>query len=159
GPRFRATTFHRDFLEFATPSLGAPSIPAVDLVISNPPYFKLSPKDERGGDAPNIYARFMEVAAKLLRDDGQLCFVIPRSYASGHYFRRCRRRFHHVMRLDYVHVFESRNAAFKTDNVLQENIIVLYTKRRPDPSSTITISVSEGTSDLAQRRTFDCQRH
>ncbi len=159
GRRFRATAFQQDFLEFATPRLGASSIPPVDLVISNPPYFKLSPKDDRGGDAPNIYARFMEIAAKLLRDGGQLCFIIPRSYASGPYFRRFRRRFHHVMRLNFVHVFESRNAAFKTDNVLQENIVVLYTKQQPAPSNTITISVSEGTADLAQRRTFDCRRH
>ena len=159
GRRFRATALALDFLELATPRLGAPTIPPVDLAISNPPYFKLSPKDDRGGDAPNIYARFMEVTAKLLRDQGQLCFVVPRSYASGPYFRRFRRRFHHTMQIEHVHVFESRSAAFKTDSVLQENIVVLYTKQPPDSAGTVTISVSDGTADLAQRQAFECKRH
>jgi adenine-specific DNA-methyltransferase len=150
GERFSARNFARDFLQI--------SLPPIDIAIANPPYFKMSPSDERGGDAPNIYARFMEVAAGLLREGGQLCFVIPRSYASGHYFRRFRRRFHEFMRLEHVHVFESRRATFSSDDVLQENIVVLYSKQPPAPTGKVTISVSEGIADLAERRTLACVR-
>ena len=159
GRRLITTIFPDDFLDFATPRLGGPTIPPIDIAIANPPYFKMSPKDPRGGDAPNIYARFMEVTGKMLRDGGQLCFVVPRSYASGPYFRRFRRRFHHTMQLQHVHVFESRSAAFKTDKVLQENIVVLYEKHPPAPAGHVTISVSTGIDDLAQRQSFTSPRH
>jgi adenine-specific DNA-methyltransferase len=155
GPRFQATSFAHDFLEFAEPRFG---LAPIDVVIANPPYFKLSPKDQRGGDAPNIYARFMEVAAKLLRDGGRLCFVVPRSYASGPYFRRFRRRFHESMQLEQVHVFESRRAAFERDAVLQENIVVSYAKRPAQPGDRVGISVSHGLADLHERRCFEVAR-
>jgi adenine-specific DNA-methyltransferase len=155
GPRFEATSFAHDFLEFAESRFG---LPPIDLAIGNPPYFKLSPNDERGGDAPNIYARFMDITAKLLREGGRMCFVIPRSYASGPYFRRFRQRFHESMQLEQVHVFESRRAAFERDAVLQENIVVSYAKRRARPGDRVAISVSHGLADLHERRRFELPR-
>lgn len=151
GRRLVASVLDRDFLELRDATL-----PAFDVVIANPPYFKLSPKDPRGGDAPNVYARFMEAGAALLRDGGRLCFIVPRSYASGRYFRRFRRRFHAMMQLEHVHVFESRNAAFKADQVLQENVVVRYVKRPRAAADRVTISVSRGLDDLDARRTFSC---
>jgi len=72
-----------DFLDLDHPCMGRPILAGYDLAISNPPYFKMSPSDHRGGGAPNAYARFMEVAARMLREDGQLCFIVPRSFAAG----------------------------------------------------------------------------
>jgi adenine-specific DNA-methyltransferase len=92
----------------------------------------------------------------LLQPNGQLCFLIPRSYASGSYFTRFRRRLHHFMQLRHVHVFESRSAAFKSDKVLQENIVVLYSKGSAAPTERLTLSVSEGVHDLPRRRSFKC---
>jgi adenine-specific DNA-methyltransferase len=155
GDRLEATSFTHDFLDFAEKHSG---LPQIDVAIANPPYFKLSPNDERGGDAPNIYARFMDIAATLLGDGGRLCFVVPRSYASGPYFRRFRRRFHESMQLEQVHVFESRRAAFERDAVLQENIVVSYAKRLPQPGDRVEISVSHGLGDLHERRRFDVAR-
>jgi adenine-specific DNA-methyltransferase len=155
GRRFEATSLAHDFLEFAESRFG---LPPIDLAIANPPYFKLSPKDVRGGDAPNIYARFMGIAATLLRDGGRLCFVVPRSYASGSYFRRFRRRFHESMQLEQVHVFESRRAAFERDAVLQENVVVSYAKRPAQAGDRVAISVSHGLADLHERRRFEVAR-
>lgn len=155
GSRFEATSFAHDFLEFAESRFG---LPAIDIAIGNPPYFKLSPKDERGGDAPNIYARFMDIAAGLLREGGRLCFVVPRSYASGPYFRRFRRRLHESMQLEQVHVFESRRAAFERDAVLQENIVVAYAKRPARSGDRVEISASHGLADLHERRCFEVAR-
>jgi adenine-specific DNA-methyltransferase len=155
GRRFEATSLAHDFLEFAESRFG---LPPIDLAIANPPYFKLSPKDVRGGDAPNIYARFMGIAATLLRDGGRLCFVVPRSYASGSYFRRFRQRFHESMQLEQVHVFESRRAAFERDAVLQENVVVSYAKRPAQAGDRVAISVSHGLADLHERRRFEVAR-
>lgn len=149
GARFSFEVLRADFLDLDAPILGATPVRPFDVAISNPPYFKVSPTEVRGGDAPNIYARFMEVASRLLVPGGQLCFIVPRSFASGLYFQRFRRRFHATMRLERVHLFESRRAAFKVDGVLQENLIVHYRKEAEDGGDVI-ISSSAGEADLAE---------
>lgn len=148
GSAFSSEVLRTDFLELDAPTLGSTPIAPFDIAISNPPYFKVSPTEVRGGDAPNIYARFMEVACRLLVPGGQLCFIVPRSFASGLYFQRFRRRLHGVMRLDRVHLFESRRAAFKVDGVLQENLIVHYRKVQDDEGD-VVVSSSAGEADLA----------
>lgn len=147
--RLRFTVSDDDFLGFAEPELGRRSPESFDLVISNPPYFKMPPSEHRGGDSPNIYTRFMEVASRLLRDEGSMCFIIPRSFASGLYFRRFRCDFHARMTLDRVHVFDSRREAFKGEGVLQENIVVHYRKEPAAATADVLISSSAGSADLA----------
>ncbi len=102
-----------------------------DICIANPPYFKLPKWDSRSQAAsrivhgqPNIYALFMAVSASLLSPGGQMIFITPRSFASGHYFRAFREYFFDTMRPHRVHIFASRKNAFKRDRVLQENIIL-----------------------------------
>lgn len=151
GARVTTTVRHMDFLDLGQPALGVEPLPSIDVVIANPPYFKMSPTAPRGGDAPNVYARFMEVAASLLSPGGQLLFIIPRSFTSGLYFQRFRERLHRTMTLRAVHVFDSRRDAFKGDGVLQENIIVEYHKGAatlPD----VTVTSSAGANDLSARR-------
>ena len=55
-----------------------------DIIISNPPYFKLSKDDKRVivsqelvNGQPNIYSIFMGIAAKLLSENGELIFITP----------------------------------------------------------------------------------
>lgn len=71
-----------------------------DYIISNPPYFKISKTDKRAIAAkelvygqPNIYSLFMGVSAKLLKTDGELIFITPRSFAAGNYFKAFRQSF------------------------------------------------------------------
>jgi adenine-specific DNA-methyltransferase len=149
GERLQYSVVEDDFLKLDRPRLGTRPLPHFDYAIGNPPYFKMSPTDDSGGDAPNAYARFIEVAIRMLADGGQLCFIVPRSFSSGYYFKRFRRRLHSVARLDHVHVFESRTDAFRDDGVLQENIIVMYRKTNL-PNVSVTISSSHGESDLAE---------
>lgn len=146
-----------DVLDLLVPRLDRAPDAAFDVVIANPPYFKLSPTDARGGDAPNVYARFMEVGAALLRPGGQLVFIVPRSFASGLYFKRFRKRFHSSMTLEHVHVFDSRRDAFRDEQVLQENVIVVY-RKGPPRGSTVVVSSSRGVRDLAHPRKFEAQR-
>ena len=150
GERLQYSVVEDDFLELDRPKLGTKPLPSFDYAIGNPPYFKMSPTDDSGGDAPNAYARFIEVAIRMLASGGQLSFIVPRSFSSGYYFKRFRRRLHSVARLDHVHVFESRTDAFRDDGVLQENIIVMY-RKTDRPNASVTISSSQGESDLEAR--------
>jgi len=157
GPSLTYEVLDADFLELEQPLLGSPALGRFDYVISNPPYFKLSPSEPRGGDAPNIYARFMEVSATLLEPGGTMCFIVPRSFASGVYFRRFRGRMRSAASLTHVHLFESRRDAFKGDGVLQENVIVIYTKG--EAHGPVSISVSSGEFDLGSRWAHEVERN
>jgi adenine-specific DNA-methyltransferase len=135
-----------------------------DLIISNPPYFKIQKNDTRArvSDSivhgqPNIYSMFLYTAAELLKENGQLIFIIPRSFTSGLYFRLFREKFFSLVQLDAVHLFESRKDAFVKDAVLQENVIISATKTKANGKQhNIVVSSSHGSSDIELRseRTF-----
>ncbi len=148
GEKLTFDVIEDDFLSAAQPSLIGKELPHdFDVVISNPPYFKMSPSKPRGGTAPNAYARFMDMASRLLRPGGEMVFIVPRSFASGLYFKQFRSCLRQRMTLEWVHIFGSRREAFKQDSVLQENVIVRY-RRGTDPSPTVTMSTSNSPSDL-----------
>lgn len=134
-----------------------PTIEKYDYIISNPPYFKLSKEDPRTqisgtvvSGQPNIYALFMAVASKLLNDDGQMIVIVPRSFASGDYFRAFRDFFFSHIEVTRIHLFHSRKDAFHRDDVLQELLILKGIPRksgRADPK--IAISTSHGAKDIS----------
>jgi adenine-specific DNA-methyltransferase len=133
-----------------------------DVAIGNPPYFKIAKSDPRAvvADAvvhgqPNIYALFMAIAGRLLSREGQMVFITPRSFASGHYFKRFREEFFRDMRPDAIHAFGSRKEAFRRDDVLQENIILRASRRSPRRGrgcDVVSISTSSGSADLSDAR-------
>ncbi len=106
-----------------------------DLVIMNPPYFKVAGNSAYSRamqhvihGQPNIYSLFMALAAEFLCKGGQMVAITPRSFCNGLYFRGFRRWFIDRMSLRLVHLFESRSEAFKSSNVLQENVITYWVK-------------------------------
>lgn len=132
-----------------------------DIVISNPPYFKIGKADPRAVAAsavvhgqPNIYALFMAVGTALLRADGDFVFITPRNFASGPYFRRFRTVFFDMIQPTEIHVFGSRREAFIRDEVLQENVILAGIRgNRRSPAidgSPLVISLSSGVGDIAE---------
>lgn len=143
----------------------APPLP-FDVVVANPPYFKIAKEDPRARalpeivhGQPNIYALFMAVAASLLRPDGALVFITPRSFASGPYFRKFRSVFFRLIQPTEVHVFHSRRDAFRRDAVLQENVIFSGIRRdgwaQAVDSAQLLVTSSDGQGDMGQldRRT------
>lgn len=119
-------------------------------VILNPPYRKIKTDSAHrkalrsaGLETSNLYTGFMFVAARHLREGGQMVAIIPRSFCNGPYFRPFRQQFFSMMRLRHIHVFERRNHAFKDDAVLQENIIVHAIKGGPTHDVTITTSCGD----------------
>lgn len=133
-----------------------------DLVITNPPYFKLPKSDSRAQAAesivcgqPNIYAIFMAVSAALLKTGGELICITPRSYTAGPYFRLFREKFFARMQPQAIHLFDSRTEAFGRDDVLQESLI-LRARRADGWTATATqtiveVSRSFGSLDLTNR--------
>jgi adenine-specific DNA-methyltransferase len=130
-----------------------------DLIISNPPYFKISKTDGRAKISrsviygqPNIYALFMAVSASLLKESGQLIFITPRSFAAGSYFKLFREKFFSIVRPTHLHLFESRQKAFDRDAILQENIIIKAIREKKweksDKEYTVNVSSSQGLGDL-----------
>ncbi|HBW14518.1 MAG TPA: DNA methyltransferase [Proteiniclasticum sp.] len=125
-----------------------------DLVIGNPPYKKI-PKDapeakamqEVCHGAPNLYFLFSAMSLFNLIDEGQLVYIIPRSWTSGAYFRSFREYLLKNGVIDHIHLFESRDKVFDNEKVLQETIIIKLRKTHIEPS-TISISTSNGNSDF-----------
>lgn len=122
-----------------------------DFIISNPPYFKLkkdSPQATKMSTIvkgqPNIYALFMALSAQLLKNNGQMSVITPRSYCSGAYFRVFRKWFFKCMKPIKIHVFESRNKIFRKYNVLQEILILTAVKSFEAPEEIqVTTSLGE----------------
>ncbi|MCF8307141.1 MAG: Eco57I restriction-modification methylase domain-containing protein [Ignavibacteriales bacterium] len=126
-----------------------------DIIISNPPYFKLSKEDEKTKAArglvngqPNIYSIFIGLAARLLRKKGELIFISPRSFTSGNYFKAFRENFFNTVQIDKIHLFVSRKDTFNRDGVLQETVIIKAVKENNDPDRKVLVSSSAGISDI-----------
>ncbi|MBQ7254272.1 MAG: Eco57I restriction-modification methylase domain-containing protein [Bacteroidales bacterium] len=124
-----------------------------DFIISNPPYFKLAKNDVHTQSCAsivdgqtNIYALFMAIGAKLLKDEGQMIFITPRSFASGRYFQSFRNFLFGHVHIDLIHLFNTRKDTFSKDAVLQE--LVIMRMHHAGMVNNITVSFSQGIGDL-----------
>jgi adenine-specific DNA-methyltransferase len=135
--------------------------PAFDAAIANPPYRKISTDSaERralrsvGVETSNLYTGFIALIQRLLAPGGQLVGITPRSFCNGPYFRPFREDFLNNLELRRLHVFESRQAAFRDDSVLQENIIFHAVKGRRQPRKMVISSSSGEHGDEITETTF-----
>ena len=126
-----------------------------DYVICNPPYLKIarSSKETIGMDsiisgAPNLYFLFMALSAHDLVDGGEMVFIIPRSWTSGAYFKKFREYIFEVAILNKVHLFTSRNKVFSIEKVLQETIIVKFTKGNKEKRQDVPLTTSDDNTFL-----------
>lgn len=131
-----------------------------DVVISNPPYKKIGKQDLEAVamadivfGQPNIYFLFMAMSAKLLKQEGQMIFITPRSFSSGAYFQSFRRWFFDNIKLTNLHLFVSRNDVFSCDSILQETIITRAIKTQ-NPLKNITVTESPNMSIFNNLTTF-----
>ena len=120
-------------------------------VIMNPPYGKIRSGSATGNalrqaeiEVPNLYAAFILIAGMLLREDGEIVAIVPRSFCNGAYFSAFRKRFFEMMVIKGIHVFGQRNSAFSDDNVLQENVIIHAVKT--STATTVKITSSDNGS-------------
>ncbi len=154
GIRFTFTIHATDFINKMSALLAgdlfAATPPTFDAAITNPPYRKIGiDSAERralssvGIETSNLYTGFIALIQRLLVPTGQIVGITPRSFCNGPYFRPFREDFLRNLELRRLHVFESRDAAFRDDSVLQENIIFHAVKGRNQPR-TLVISNSSG---------------
>ncbi|MFZ6023533.1 MAG: Eco57I restriction-modification methylase domain-containing protein [Bacteroidota bacterium] len=161
--KFKATLDTNDFVlenkecfEQSATLFFKPKNAIYDIVIANPPYFKIPKEDKRATVAksivwgqPNIYSIFMMVAAKLLKNNGELIFITPRSFASGNYFRAFREAIFKEIETEQIHLFGSRTDTFDRDDVLQETLILKGIKQKLNGHlPTIVVTHSNGVRDI-----------
>jgi adenine-specific DNA-methyltransferase len=130
-----------------------------DYIVGNPPYLKI-PKDaieaRRMPDvchgAPNLYFLFWSMGIYNLKENGELVYIIPRSWTSGAYFKKFRSYLFRYCVITDIHLFESRDKVFDGESVLQETIIVKVRKTTVKPSY-INITTSS-TSEFEDIKSF-----
>ena len=142
------------YLDFNHMDGGNPNPTKYDIVIGNPPYMKI-PKDTPEAivmpnicyGAPNMYFIFAAMGLFNLKENGEMVYIIPRSWTSGAYFRKFRDYFLSEGKLRHIHLFGSRNRVFDKEDVLQETIIIKVEKTHETPES-VTISSTNTNKDF-----------
>ncbi len=135
------------------------------LAVLNPPYRKISGDSRErlllrsaGIETSNLYTGFLALAARLLEPHGQLVAITPRSFCNGPYFRPFREDLLSRLALRRVHVFESRSAVFRSDAVLQENVIIHAVRETPrDAAVMISSSSGEAGATFSERAIPLCE--
>lgn len=130
-----------------------------DVIIMNPPYGKL----DKGGeqdlnlkrvdiDVPNIYAAFVDLGIKLLKENGELVAITPRSFCNGLYFTKFREDIFKNVSLEHIHIFELRDSCFERDKVLQEVVIYKLKKEKQKKEVILSYSVDMEFNDYVERK-------
>lgn len=135
-----------------------------DLIISNPPYIKLTKNAPEAlampyvcYGAPNLYFLFAAMGINNLKDQGEMVFIIPRSWTSGAYFKKFREFLFDKSIIDRIHLFIDRSKVFEVEDVLQETMIIkikkCYSKSSNDDNK-ILITTSKNNNDFSSITKF-----
>ncbi len=142
------------YLDFNGMIGGNPDPVKYDYVIGNPPYMKISKNapeatamSEVCYGAPNLYFLFASMGLFNMKENGEMVYIIPRSWTSGAYFRRFRQYFLTFGKLEHIHLFVSRDKVFDKEEVLQETIIIKVRKTAISPAQ-VKITSSKSNKDF-----------
>lgn len=129
-----------------------------DLVIGNPPYKKIAKDADEAlampdicHGTPNLYFLFFQMSLFNLKDNGEMVYIIPRSWTSGAYFKAFRQKFLDEGVIEHIHLFISRDKVF--DSVLQETIIIKVKKTSEIPDF-VTVTSNENSHCFSEITTF-----
>ena len=154
--------YHVDFIERATISILHKECLFTHAIL-NPPYKKISSSSQHrkllrdvGIETVNLYTAFVALAVALLQPRGQLVAIIPRSFCNGPYYKPFREFILRHTAIRHIHLFTSRTDAFKTDKVLQENVIIQLVRDTEQAEITISTSTNGDMHDyVAVQHSFD----
>jgi len=152
------TIHSKDFIESAVNALlgnlFVKPLPKYTHAILNPPYRKIRSNStyrnelrKVGIETVNLYSAFVALALSLLKKNGQLVAIIPRSFCNGPYFLPFRKYILEHAAIRQIHLFSSRNKAFKKDEVLQENVIIKLEREAPQTNVLISTSTDDSFQD------------
>lgn len=159
GIDFEGQILTEDFIEFGAAALrggmfASPFQPFTSAIL-NPPYRKITAKSHHrrllgtvGLETSNLYTAFLSIVVRLLAPGGEVVAITPRSFCNGPYFRHFRQTLLQEASLRRIHLFQSRDTAFRDHGVLQENII-LHAVRGAGATKRVVISSSTGPHDQA----------
>ncbi|MCK6472401.1 MAG: Eco57I restriction-modification methylase domain-containing protein [Planctomycetes bacterium] len=139
------------------------SPPQFTHAILNPPYKKIGSSSAHrialrrvGIETVNLYSAFVALAVSLLAPGGQIVAIVPRSFCNGPYYRPFREFVLNRCVIRHLHLFDSRDKAFKDDDVLQENVIVRLERGGRQQEVTVSTSGDDTFSDISTRKhSFD----
>ncbi len=136
-----------------------------NYIILNPPYMKLgsdSKDNERlidlGINVPNYYSAFVSLCKRVLKKNGEIVAITPRSFCNGIYYLWFRKDIASDMTFDKIHLFESRRDIFKNDDILQESIIYHCINKKAKNGNKVKIIYSDSnkfTNNSIIERRFD----
>jgi hypothetical protein len=102
-----------------------------------------------GIETVNLYSAFVALTLTLMAPGGLVVAIIPRSFCNGPYYRPFREFLLHRAAIRRIHLFDSRNKAFKDDEVLQENVVVVLERGGKQGTVVVSTSTDDTLSDLA----------
>lgn len=145
-----------DFIEDAVNQIQFGGSPCFTHAILNPPYKKIGSHSrhrlllrQAGIETVNLYSAFVALAVALMEPMGQVVAIIPRSFCNGPYYRPFREYVLARAAIRHMHLFASRDKAFKDDNVLQENVIIRLERGGQQGEVTVSTSTDDSFSDHA----------
>src|SRR5690606_10983413 len=159
GRGVEANIRQADFIQYSVESLAddmfsRPPIRYTHAIL-NPPYKKLHSQSTHrlalrhaGIETVNLYSAFVALAISQMAPGGQLVAIIPRSFCNGPYYRSFREFILERTAIRHIHLFGSRTSAFKDDDVLQENIIILLERAGRQREVTVANSTDDSLADL-----------
>ncbi len=125
--------------------------------IINPPYKKMHSNSKHrralskvGIETVNLYSAFLSLCIMLMKDEGEIVAIVPRSFCNGAYYKPFRRLIVDNCCISNIHVFESRSKAFRDDEVLQENIIIKLIKAKKQGDVVISASHDSSFKDYKE---------
>lgn len=141
--------YKQDFIFGAVENLLSNKGERYTHAIINPPYKKINSNSAHrkelrkvGIETVNLYSAFLALTILLMESEGQIVAIIPRSFCNGPYYKPFRELILKECSIEHIHIFESRDTAFKDDDVLQENIIIKLVKGK----QTLSVEISQSTN-------------
>ncbi len=123
--------------------------------ILNPPYKKINNDSlhrralrQVGIETVNLYTAFVALAIEAMAPAGVIVAIIPRSFCNGTYYRPFRQLMLGKTALRAMHLFDSRDSAFKDDSVLQENVIVVLERDGVQGDVVVSTSTDDSFVDV-----------
>ena len=155
---FTSAVLPYDFIQAATNPLEFGTRGGFTHAILNPPYKKINSDSmhrrwlrTNGIETVNLYSAFVALSLQLLVDGGELVAIVPRSFCNGPYYRPFREFILRHAAIEHLHLFDSRQKAFKDDDVLQENVILKLTRGKPQDIVTVSHCADDTFADYKER--------
>ena len=159
GVRVQGNDFIHAAADALSGGLFSKAFPRYSHAILNPPYKKIGSASPHrmalrrvGIETVNLYSAFVALTVALVAPGGQIVAIIPRSFCNGPYYRPFRDFVLERVAIRHMHLFESRNKAFRDDAVLQENIIVRLERGGQQGPVTVSTSTDDTFFDLVSHQ-------